>query len=143
MINAENLAHHIHNFAQGGIGMHRLQDIRHGVLAALAGQAQPVESLPHGGWIALPAHLLQALQLAGQTGRIHLQDGNSRWFILQVGIDAYDASRLAVDLSLVGIRSVRDLALEEAFFDGRQGAARQSGGSRRRPRLRCGRLMLL
>ena len=100
--------------------MHSFHQVRHGVFTALASQAQPVECLPYTPGIALPAHLGQPVELALVALGIHLQDGDCGRFFILVGIHPNDMPPPGVDLALVALGGIRNLALEEAFVDGGQ-----------------------
>ena len=73
--------------------------------------------------VARGAHPLQALHLAGVAGGVHLQQGDGEGLVFGVGVHAHDVPDAIIDLALVAVGGVGDLALEEALLDGGQHAA--------------------
>ncbi len=69
------------------------------------------------------AQLLQAAHLALIALRIHFQDGDGQRFLFGIGIHADDPADALVDLALIAIGRIGDLALEESLFDGGDHAA--------------------
>ena len=103
--------------------MDTFHDAGHGVLGSLQGNAQPVEGLADAAVVAGAAQLLQAPDLALVTLRVHFQDWDGERFLLCIGVDAHDPAHTELDLTLVAVGRVRDLALEESLFDGGDDAA--------------------
>ena len=122
-VDAEDFFHDVDDFAQGGVGVDGFEEIGHGVLGALAGNAQAVEGLPDAAGVAGAAQLFQAGDLARVALRVHLEDGDGHRLAVGVGVDSDDLADALVDLLLVAIGGFGDLGLEEAFVDGGQHAA--------------------
>lgn len=123
LVNAKDRFHHGHYLAKGCIGAHRVQQERHGVFGAGAGEAQLVERLAHGGVVALFAQLLEAGDLAPLAFGVHFEDWHVVAGLVGEGVDAHDQALVGVHFALVAIGGFGDLALEEAALDGRQHAA--------------------
>src|SRR5687767_12890084 len=63
------------------------------------------------------AEVNQALHLPAVALRIHFKNGNGEWFLFSIGIHTYDLADALINLALIAIRRVRDLAFEESHLD--------------------------
>src|SRR5271157_4035480 len=112
--------HHLHNFAQRGIGAHAVEKTGHGVFGALAGQAQAVQSLADPSAVPLPAQFLKAIDLPLVSHRVHLYDRDGDGLLVQEIVHPDDGATVVIDFTLVGIGGIGDLALKKTSRDGRE-----------------------
>src|SRR5688500_10488328 len=118
-VNPEHFLHYLNDLAQCGIRMDGFHKIWHGVLRAFQGDAESIECLPDASVIARLTEFTQAPHLPVVALRIHFKDGNGQWFLLGVGVHTHDLADALVDLALITVGGIRDLALEESLFDRR------------------------
>ena len=117
LIGPEYVSHHADDLPQGGVGSYGVHEMRHRVLRALAGDAQPIQSLPDGPGVAGAAQRLQACVLPFQAGGIHLEQRDGVGFAVVVGVDPDDGALAPIDFTLVAVGRVGDLTLEESGAD--------------------------
>src|SRR6516165_4024602 len=121
-VGAEDGAQGFADFAEGGVGLHRIINERHQIFRTLRGLAQSVEAALHSGAGTLGTQLTEPGGLAVPYGFINLQN-LQRFLLCDIVIHADDDFFLFVYGHLVTIAGFRDFALRVTLLDGGDHAA--------------------
>src|SRR6266571_5387924 len=115
---AEHLAHHVADFAEGRLRPHGIEDERHRVVVALARRAQTVERSGVLLRVSRSAKLPEAVDLGLERRFAHAERLDIGLLVDDEIVDTDDRALLVLDLPLVAVRRVCDLLLEESLPDG-------------------------
>src|SRR6476620_6289341 len=120
---AEHFLHDLYDLTQCSVGMDSFHKIGHRIFSAFHRNSEFVQCLTNSSVIARLAEFLQTLHLSLISLRVHFENGDRQGFLFSVGIHADDLTNASIDFTLVTISRVRDLALEETLFNGRNDSA--------------------
>src|SRR3989442_8675432 len=112
---AEDLAHHIADFAEGRLRTYGVEDEGHRVLVRLAWFEKPLERPLVLLRVPRSAQLPKAFDLSFERRLRYAERLNLRLLVDDEIVDAHDDPLLVLDLPLVAIRGVGDFLLEEPF----------------------------
>src|SRR2546427_1631197 len=122
---SEDGAEDVHNFAQGRVGLDRFDDHRHSIFASLGHAAQILQGLLHGRVVTLLADTIEALKMHPLAHLINVECWDPDILFHDKVVDADDNAFMLVDLLLIPIGRLGDLALEETIEDTRQHATQR------------------
>src|ERR1700738_4052978 len=122
---AEGRAEDIYDLAQRGIGFDCLDDRRHRVFSTLSYAAQVVQRALYRVLVALFAHALQAFQVRHLAHTVDVEGWNLDLLFHQIVVDAHDGALVSINLLLIAISRLGDLALKEAVLDTGQHTAQR------------------
>src|SRR5439155_10847231 len=101
------------DLAQGGLGLHRVDQIGHQILISRCSLLQGLQGAGHSEGIATGPQVGQTFRLGLFHFRTDLQDRNGRFVRLDVFFDADDDPLFPLHLALVPKRGLQDLPLRE------------------------------
>src|SRR2546428_11495077 len=110
---AEDLAHHVADFAEGRLRAHGVEDERQRFLVRLACLEKTLERLLMLLRVPSPAQLPKAFDLSLERRLRHAERLDLRLFVDDEIVDADGDPLFVLDFPLVSIRGVRDFLLEE------------------------------
>src|SRR5215208_7862942 len=118
-IHSKYFLHYLNDLTQSRIGMDSFHQVGHGIFSPFHRQAKLIQALTDASVIARSAKFLETLHLSLITLWIHFEDRDGQWLFLGISIYPNNLANPFIDLTLIAIGSIRNLALEESLFNGR------------------------